>query len=304
MNVVTETARYELDAPASPPRERIVVAGDGVKLSVWDTGAAGCERTVLFLHGLCLTRASWTRQVQQLRRRFGHRVRVISYDHRGHGRSQNAPVGTYCVDRLGLDLAHVLDSLDVGGPVTLVGHSMGGMAALSYLGLPVASRPVDPRGLVLVATAAGRLGQCGLGRLLDTPAAPMVCSVLSRAPRHALRAALGPLGIALTRYGSQAAPMVMAGLAAQALLTTTGPAVAGFLSSLRVFDRTEILPAIRARTVVVSGGVDPLTPAVHARALAAAIPSAHHVHLPLAGHMIPQQAPKVVHTAICQTVAL
>ena len=54
--------------------------------------------------------------------------------------------------------------------VTFTGHSMGGMAALSYLGLPCRRRPIDPTALVLVATAAGGLAHRGIGRLLATPA--------------------------------------------------------------------------------------------------------------------------------------
>lgn len=34
---------------------------DGVLLAVHDRGPQTAHRTVVFLHGLCLTRASWTR---------------------------------------------------------------------------------------------------------------------------------------------------------------------------------------------------------------------------------------------------
>ena len=59
-----------------------------------------------------------------------------------------------------------------------------------------------------------------------------------------------------------------------------------------------MLSSIRARTVVLSGGADPVTPAVHARDLAAAIPGAEHVHIPGAGHMLPQEAAQLVGEAI------
>jgi hypothetical protein len=59
---------------------------------------------------------------------------------------------------------------------------MGGMAALSYLGLPCRRRPIDPTALVLVATAAGGLAHRGIGRLLATPAPGAVVQLLEHLP--------------------------------------------------------------------------------------------------------------------------
>src|ERR1043166_4254606 len=98
----------------------------------------------------------------QLIRRWGNNIRIISYDHRGHGDSGTAPMHTYRIDRLADDLAELLVALRVSGPVTLVGHSMGGMAALAYLGRPASKRPIEPESLILVATAAGNLGSHSL----------------------------------------------------------------------------------------------------------------------------------------------
>jgi hypothetical protein len=38
---------------------------------------------VVFLHGLCLDRQSWTRQISYVRGRYTDTVPVISYDHQG-----------------------------------------------------------------------------------------------------------------------------------------------------------------------------------------------------------------------------
>jgi alpha-beta hydrolase superfamily lysophospholipase len=107
--------------------ERTVITSDGVRLAVRDYGAAGPrEHTVVLLHGLCLTQSSWALQVRELVRGWGDRVRIITYDHRGHGRSTGADMRTYRIDRLAADLADVLTALRVTGPLTLAGHSMGG----------------------------------------------------------------------------------------------------------------------------------------------------------------------------------
>ena len=86
------------------PKHPLVRTCDGVRLAVCDTGPRTAEHTVVFLHGLCLNQTSWERQITYLLRRYGQSVRVISYDHRGHGRSAGAPISSlrrsirYCPD--------------------------------------------------------------------------------------------------------------------------------------------------------------------------------------------------------------
>jgi pimeloyl-ACP methyl ester carboxylesterase len=283
-----------------------VDVGDGVTLDVADCGATRVARhTVVFLHGLCLTRVSWQRQIDYLLRRYSG-VRVISYDHRGHGRSESAPMRTYRVDQLADDLAQVLRTLQATGPVTLVGHSLGGMVALAYLGRPAAARPVDPQGLVLAATAAGHLAARGLGRLLGMPAMGALVDLIDHTPAPMVRAAAGPVCAALSRLRDSADGhrQGLAAVVAAALATTPVVTAVGFLPGLRSYDQSGVLGLIRARTVVVSGGADLLTPPSHSAELAAAIPGAVHVHLPDCGHMLPQEAPQVLNDAIRRTMAL
>ena len=148
----------------------------------------------------------------QLIRRWGNNIRIISYDHRGHGDSGNASMHTYRIDRLADDLAELLVALGVTGPLTLAGHSMGGMTALAYLRRPASKRPVEPESLVLVATAAGNLGSHGLGRLLSTPATSMLYHLVHRMPRagtdEVVQFLARPVCAALTRHGGygEAAP--------------------------------------------------------------------------------------------------
>ena len=52
----------------------------------------------------------------QLIRRWGNNIRIISYDHRGHGDSGNASMHTYRIDRLADDLAELLVSAWHYGP--------------------------------------------------------------------------------------------------------------------------------------------------------------------------------------------
>jgi pimeloyl-ACP methyl ester carboxylesterase len=295
-----------LDAKRDGYAERTVVTSDGVRLAVRDYGADGARNhTVVLLHGLCLTQESWARQVSHLVRRWGNSVRVITYDHRGHGDSTGADMHTYRIDRLAADLADVLAALHVTGPLTLAGHSMGGMTALAYLGRDSADRPVEPQGLVLVATAAGRLAERGLGRLLATRATGMLFNVVHRMPRRATDQAFSGLvrpvwqGIS-KRFG--AATSGAAAAAASAVHTVSLTTAVGFLPSLKEYDQYRALASISADTIVISGGADRTTPADHARDLAAAIPGATHVHRPDAGHMLIEEHAHCVSDAIDRVV--
>ena len=77
--------------------------------------------------------------------------RVVGYDHRGHGRSDGARGRLAAVDDLLVDLARAIDAVRAehpGGPLVLLGHSLGGLVAARFVagGLAPAaawSRPVD-----------------------------------------------------------------------------------------------------------------------------------------------------------------
>jgi pimeloyl-ACP methyl ester carboxylesterase len=278
-------------------------------LAVRDFGSGrDVTHTLVLLHGLCLSQDSWTTQIRYLMRRFGHRIRVISYDHRGHGGSSGAPIQTYKIDRLGADLAEVLAALDITGPLTLAGHSMGGMAALAYLARPTLERPIQPDGLVLIATAAGKLAERGLGRLLATPATAMLCELASFTPSAAakllMHALARPLCVALNTLGghSPVERQILTGIVANCLARTPLNTAIGFLPGLRDYDTYHALPSISARTVVVSGGTDILIPTTHALDLETAIAGAMHLHLPTGGHMLLEEAPQLVYEAINLTI--
>jgi pimeloyl-ACP methyl ester carboxylesterase len=286
-------------------RDLQVTTRDGVRLAVSDHGQRTARHTVVFLHGFCLTQQVWMRQTRYLLRRYGPNIRVISYDHRGHGRSDRAALNTYRIDQLADDLADVLTTLDIVGPLTLVGHSMGAMTALTYAARHAKDIPIDPHGLVLVATAAGRLADRGLGRLLDTPATAALVGLLNHTPTPVLTALAAPVCAALERWPGVAKPehATLAALAADALATTPVSTILGFLAGLRNYDQYARLGEIRAHTVVLSGGVDLLTPASHSYDLAAGIAGARHIHVAHAGHMLTRDAPGVVNDAIRQLLS-
>jgi pimeloyl-ACP methyl ester carboxylesterase len=104
------------------------------------------------------------------------------------------------------------------------------------------------------------------------------------------------------QVGNHARP-ILTTLFATALATTSLTTAVGFLSGLRSYDQSSTLASVRAQTIIISGGADLLTPLSHARDLAAAIPGATHLHLPMAGHMLLHEAPHAVTDAISRTIA-
>lgn len=285
-------------------RRLTVLTGDGTRLACTDHGDLAAPHTVVFLHGLCLKSTSWTHHINQLTDHYGPAVRIITYDHRGHGSSAGAPALSYTIDRLAADLSDVLRALRVQGPLTLVGHSMGGMTALAYHDQPCNQRPVEPTGLVLIATAAGKLTQRGLGRLLAGPAAAtLLHQAATHAPDTLLCTIAGPICTLLSHLGDHLASTTLASVTLTALTTTRPRTALGFLPALRTYDLYPTLHKISAQTVILSGDLDPLTPAEHSRDLAAAIPGARHITVAGAGHMLPKQAPDVILRAITDVIA-
>ncbi len=280
------------------PDHGYVHAVDGTALAVRDHHPAGAEVTVILLHGFCLSQGSWARQRRYLTRQWGRRVRVISYDHRGHGASEPSAMRTYTVAQLAEDLAAVIVSLRIETPLILAGHSMGAMTVLQYMAR--SRRPIEPAALVLVATAAHHVAEHGIGRMLATPATAALHHLVAHLPEHLVRRLTGPVCTAIGHrvHCGRDEQATLCSLTASAIARTPMSTAAGFLPALRDYDAHHVLPTITAPTVVVSGGADLLTPPVHAHEMAAAITGSEHIHLPTSGHMMLTEAPTAVNDAL------
>lgn len=79
------------------------------------------------------------------------RLRLIAYEHRGHGQSTRAPIETYTQRDLAEDLRAFCRALDLDRPLIL-GTSAGGFVSLLYVG----QYPEESRALMLVGTSASR----------------------------------------------------------------------------------------------------------------------------------------------------
>ncbi|WP_458780137.1 alpha/beta fold hydrolase [Arthrobacter sp. D3-16] len=116
--------------------------GSGVRINYFDAGGNGLP--VVMLHGLAGSAAEFFETARAL-----PEFRTILVDLRGHGRSTSRP-GDLSREAFVADVVHVIESA-VGGPVVLVGQSMGGHTAM----LVAAKRPDLVTKLVLLESGAG-----------------------------------------------------------------------------------------------------------------------------------------------------
>jgi pimeloyl-ACP methyl ester carboxylesterase len=98
---------------------------------------------VLFLHSFGGSHEHWQQQLDHLRQ---HR-QAAAFDFRGHGRSDRAETADFSVNGLVKDIEAVMNELG-WDQVILVGHSMGGSAAIAYAD----AHPNKMAGLLLAGT--------------------------------------------------------------------------------------------------------------------------------------------------------
>ncbi len=302
------------------PEEPRIAHGTSIKRVIADDGAVLHARvdtpqgwhpggpTVVLVHGFALDLTTWDHQRHALLRV----ARVVSYDHRGHARSVEAHrSGTQItIDRLGHDLATVIEHCTDGEPVIVVGHSMGGMTIMAL----AEQRPdwFGERiiGVGLLATSAGEIGTVTLG--LPRPFAqlahrltPVIGTVVERDWLANLvlriRDSGSDLSHILTRtyaFG-ETAPVQGASLVTHLLATTPLPVVADLLGDIGRHDRREALgPLSRIPTLIIVGDADQLTPASHSRRLHEAIDDSTLIILDGVGHMLTLESPEAVDTAL------
>ncbi|MET7296538.1 alpha/beta hydrolase [Streptomyces griseoloalbus] len=274
--------------PYAPPvaaRELTALSADGTPLHVEVHGPEQAPAVVL-AHGWTCSTAFWAAQIRELA--VDHRV--IAYDQRGHGRTPASPAcGT---DALADDLEAVLAAtLAPGERAVIAGHSMGGMTVMAAAGRPAFR--AHAAAVLLCSTGSSRL----VAESTVLPIGPgRVRTWLTRRVLGS-RAPLGPvtpLARRILKYatmGPASDPHMVEACAriVHACPRTVRHAWSAVLDGL---DLDHGVRELRVPTEVVVGTADRLTPPVHARSLAAALPRCTGVtELPGIGHMTPVEAP-------------
>lgn len=286
-----------------------VVTGDGTALAVYETGRRDAPMTVVFVHGHCLAKESWFDVRAQLQRTWGEDVRMVFYDHRGHGESGAADASTYTIEQLGDDLAAVIRTTVPTGRYVVIGHSMGGMTAMSFARQNLGELGTRLVGVGLIATAAHGIAEEGLGACLAHPLVSKFRSAVRRAPnlmgasKRLSRGICTPLVRAAGCGSRRVSPRVIA-LASAMLNETSVVTMAGFLGSLHDFDESKTLSALAVvPTLVLCGSEDLMTPIRHSRAIADLLPAARLVTVEKSGHMVILERAAEVADAVATLVA-
>ncbi|MFI2617881.1 alpha/beta fold hydrolase [Streptomyces sp. NPDC018584] len=287
-------------APPAPARELTAVSADGARIHVEAHGPQEAPAVVL-AHGWTCSTAFWAAQIRSL----SGDHRVITYDQRGHGRSA-APADPegYSTRALADDLEAVLAAtLAPGEKAVLVGHSMGGMTIMAAGG----------RETFREHTAAVLLCSTGSSSLVaESMVVPLRAGrVRTRITRSVLgsRAPLGPvtpLSRRVLKYGTMGPGSARDKVDACARIVHACPTAVrhGWSHVLATLELDVEVGALRVPTAVLAGLADRLTPVVHARRIAAALPDCVGLtELAGVGHMTPIEAPDAVTARIAELVA-
>jgi 3-oxoadipate enol-lactonase len=215
---------------------------------------------LVFSNSLGTDFSMWDPQMVELQRRF----RILRYDTRGHGQSSVTPAD-YTIEQLGRDVLGLLDSLRLDR-VHFCGLSMGGMIGI-WLGI---HSPNRLHRLVLSNTAA-RIGtkemwNARIATVRKDGMKPVAAAVIERWFTPEFRA-------------SSAEKVARA----QQMLENSPPeGYAASCAAIRDMDQRETVAQIKAPTLVIYGGRDPVTPASEAHFLTERIRGAAKVELPAA----------------------
>jgi pimeloyl-ACP methyl ester carboxylesterase len=263
--------------------ESVCVTEDGARLAVLELGT-GSAGDVVLPHCWMGSRRFWGPVADRLVRR-GHRV--VIYDERGHGASTTGREG-HSIEALGDDLDAVLRHADVRDAV-VAGHSLGGMAAQTFLVRHPGTAADRVRGVVLVSTACEFL--VGAARMRQTAWA----FGARMTPLYA-HPALGPL---LMRGTVGRRPVLGHLRALSRTIAETRPDVrVDFLLAMADMDLTAQLASTSVPVIVLVGERDTVTAPQQAKSLADAITGARLEEVPDAGHMLVWEAPDRIVDAI------
>ncbi|HXO42797.1 MAG TPA: alpha/beta fold hydrolase [Thermoanaerobaculia bacterium] len=262
---------------------RITVRGASLH---YEEHGAGPE-TVVLAHGLLWSGRLFDRQVEALAPRY----RCVTFDFRGHGRSEVTADG-YDMDSLAADAASLIEALGCA-PCHFVGLSMGG-----FVGMRLAIRqPGLLRSLILLETSAD-----------PEPEA-------SRRKYHWMNLAARWIGL-----GALAKPVMRiifgrkflgdparAALREQCRRELASSDRTGIIHAVKgVIDRQgvyEQLEQIATPTLILVGDQDLATPPARSERIHARIAGSHLQLLPGAGHTSTIEEPAAVNAAIADFLA-
>lgn len=283
---------------------------DGLDLHVRVHGPDDAPVTVLLAHCWTSDLDDWRYQVRDLMAAYGHGIRILTWDHRGHGASDESPREACTVANVARDMGDLIDLHAPKGPLVLAGHSLGGMAMLAL----AEQRPELVRdrvvGAMFVSTSSCEMDTVTLG--LPEPGErlkskiPYLLAARSRLLSSRQRRRLPVIERQVVRRFLFGSPMRLrdAALATEGIINSPAATMVGFYEDFMEHDRRAACSTYDGiPTRVLVGDRDVLTPPHHGRKIASSIPSARFTVAPGAGHMLPLERDELVSTVLIGLVA-
>jgi 3-oxoadipate enol-lactonase len=245
----------------------VISTTDGSRIAYRLDGPA--DKPVLLLSNSIGTDLTmWDPQIEPFSKHF----RLLRYDSRGHGAS-DVPAGPYSMDRLGRDAVELLDALNIDR-VHFLGLSLGGMVG-QWLGVHAPER-IDR--LILSNTAA----YLGPAKQINDRIISVLKADRSETAETFLRNWFPPN---LLESGG---PIITK--TRTVLLATDPQGFAGALAAVRDMDMRRTISLIARPTLVIGGQYDTVTLPSHSELIAATVPGAKLVILPVV-HLSNLEAP-------------
>ena len=223
----------------------------------YQLGGPAAAPVLVLSNSLGATLAMWEAQVAPVSRKF----RVLRYDTRGHGLSA-APQVPYTIEDLGGDVVDLLDALKIER-AHFCGISMGGVIGL-WLGIHAAGRLER----LVVCNSAARVGTVDAWN-------SRMAAVRSGGMKAVAPALMERWFTADFRLKNAATVESIRQMVLQA-------PVDGYLAccaAVRDADLRDQVAEVKARTLVISGTSDAVTPPAEGKFLADTIPGARYVEL-------------------------
>jgi 3-oxoadipate enol-lactonase len=256
--------------------------GWGIAFTLRPAPRPGAARLVL-LHSLALDRRVWDGVVERL----GGEAQILTYDCRGHGRSERRAT-RFTAELFARDLAELLDHVG-WRDAAVAGCSMGGCVAQAFAGL----YPARATRLTLVDTTAW-YGE-------DAPV-----RFRERAEAARAKGMAGLVEFQVTRWfsdGFRAAHPDAVTRATATFLANDFDCYAASCALLGDADLRSYLPSFRMPVAVVVGEEDYATPVAMAEHLHASIPQSTLEILKGARHLTPIERPDDIASRIRDVVA-
>ena len=253
---------------------------NGVNLFYKESGSG--PETIVFSHGLFMDHSMFEPQ----RAVFEKQYRVIAYDHRAQGQSEDIGRG-YDMSTIADDATLLIRALNAA-PCHFAGVSMGGFAGMRV----AAHHPELIKTLTLMNTTARK--ETAANRAKYAFLAQMV-KIFGLAPFTPI-AVRGLFGGTTRRRAEQRLMLEQWKGKFRACPRNIAKSLLAVMNR-REFRASE-LAAIHCPTLIITGEDDTAQPPANSKSLIAGIRDARHVNIPGAGHSSPLEEPEAVIAAM------